>query len=85
LLIEDFGFLILEHMKPQELEDRLVDFAILVVGVVEDLPNTKVGNHIGNQLVRSGTSPAPNYGKATSAESTRDFVHKMKISLKELR
>jgi four helix bundle protein len=85
LLIEDFGFLILEHMKPQELEDRLVDFAVVVVGVVEDLPNTKVGNHIGNQLVRSGTSPAPNYGEARSAESTRDFVHKMKISLKELR
>lgn len=72
-------------MKPQELEDRLVDFAVLVVGVVEDLPNTKAGNHIGNQLVRSGTSPAPNYGEARSAESTRDFVHKMKISLKELR
>ncbi len=73
------------HMKPQELEDRLVDFAVSVVGVVEELPNTKAGNHIGNQLIRSGTSPAPNYGEARSAESTRDFVHKMKISLKELR
>jgi four helix bundle protein len=72
-------------MKPQELEDRLVDFAVSVIGVVEDLPNTKAGNHIGNQLVRSGTSPAPNYGEARSAESTKDFVHKMKISLKELR
>ncbi len=72
-------------MKPQELEDRLIDFAVSVIGVVEDLPNTKAGNHIGNQLVRSGTSPAPNYGEARSAESTKDFVHKMKISLKELR
>ena len=72
-------------MTPQELEDRLVDFAVAVIGVVEELPNTKAGNHIGGQLMRSGTSPAPNYGEARSAESTRDFVHKMKISLKELR
>jgi four helix bundle protein len=70
-------------MKPQELEDRLVDFAVSVIGIVEDLPNTKAGNHVGNQLIRSGTSPAPNYGEARRAESTRDFVHK--ISLKELR
>jgi four helix bundle protein len=72
-------------MTPQELEDRLVDFAVAVIGVVEELPNTKAGNHIGGQLMRSGTSPAPNYGEARSAESTRDFVHKMKILLKELR
>jgi four helix bundle protein len=72
-------------MKPQELEDRLVDFAVSVIGIVEDLPNTKAGNHVGNQLIRSGTSPAPNYGEARRAESTRDFVHKIKISLKELR
>lgn len=72
-------------MTPQELEDRLIDFAVLIVGVVESLPATKAGNHIANQLVRSGTSPAPNYGEAQSAESRRDFIHKMKISLKELR
>ncbi|PAW65708.1 MAG: hypothetical protein B9S38_14840 [Verrucomicrobiia bacterium Tous-C4TDCM] len=72
-------------MKPQELEDRLIDFAVSVIGIVEDLPNTKAGNHVGNQLIRSGTSSAPNYGEARSAESTRDFVHKIKISLKELR
>jgi four helix bundle protein len=72
-------------MRAQELEDRLVDFAVSVIGIVEGLPNTKAGNHVGNQLIRSGTSPAPNYGEARSAESTRDFVHKIKISLKELR
>ena len=72
-------------MKPQELEDRLIDFAVMVIGVVEALPNTKAGNHIAGQLVRSGTSPAPNYGEARSAESRKDFIHKMKISLKELR
>ncbi len=72
-------------MTPQELENRLIDFAVMVISVVEELPNTRAGNHIANQLVRSGTSPAPNYGEARSAESRRDFIHKMKISLKELR
>ena len=72
-------------MKPQELEDRLIDFAVVMIGLVESLPNTKAGSHIAGQLLRSGTSPAPNYGEARSAESRRDFIHKMKISLKELR
>ena len=72
-------------MKPIDLEDRLIDFAVRVVNVVEALPDTKAGNHIARQLVRSGTSPAPNYGEAQSAESRRDFLHKMKIALKELR
>ena len=72
-------------MKPQDLEDRLIDFAVAIVDVVEALPHSKAGSHIAGQLIRSGTSPAPNYGEARSAESRRDFVHKMKISLKELR
>ena len=72
-------------MKPGDLEDRLINFAVRVLNVTESLPNTKAGNHIAGQLVRSGTSPAPNYGEAQSAESRRDFVHKMKICLKELR
>ena len=72
-------------MKPGDLEDRLIDFAVRVVHVVEALPDTKAGSHIAKQLVRSGTSPAANYGEAQSAESRRDFVHKMKIALKELR
>jgi len=71
-------------MKPGELEDRLIDFAVDMIDVIEALPNSKAGNHIANQLVRSGTSPAPNYGEAQSAESRRDFLHKMKICLKEL-
>jgi four helix bundle protein len=57
----------------------------MVIGVVELLPSSKAGNHIGGYMIRSGTSPAPNYGEARSAESRRDFIHKMKISLKELR
>jgi len=72
-------------MRPQELENRLVDFAVTIIGVVESLPATKAGSHIGSQLMRSGTSPAPNYGEARSAESRKDFIHKLKISLKELR
>ena len=71
--------------KPSDLEDRLIDFAVRVITVVEALPTTKPGNHISGQLVRSGTSPAPNYGEARSAESRKDFIHKMKVSLKELR
>ena len=71
--------------KPLDLEDRLVDFAVRVVSVVEALPTSKAGNHVAGQLVRAGTAPAPNYGEAQSAESRKDFIHKMKIALKELR
>lgn len=71
--------------QPLDLEDRLVDFAVRLLNVVEALPTTKAGNQIARQLVRSGTSPAPNYGEAQSAESRKDFIHKMKVALKELR
>lgn len=53
--------------------------------MVESLPPSKIGEHISGQIVRSGTSPAPNYGEAQSAESRSDFIHKMKVCLKELR
>ena len=72
-------------MTPQLLEERLIEFAVRIVAIVESLPASKAGNHIANQLIRSGTSPAPNHGEARSAESRKDFIHKMKISLKELR
>ncbi|NQU21828.1 MAG: four helix bundle protein [Candidatus Nealsonbacteria bacterium] len=68
-----------------DLQDRLIDFAVRVINVVEALPNSRIGNHIAGQLSRSGTSPAPNYGEAQSGESRKDFIHKMKVSLKELR
>jgi four helix bundle protein len=67
------------------LEDRLIDFAVRIIRTAESLPRTKIGQHVGGQLMRSGTSPAPNYGEAQDAESRADFVHKMKIALKELR
>jgi four helix bundle protein len=68
-----------------DLEERLIDFAIRIIRIAESLPKTRVGNHIAGQLIRCGTSPAPNYGEAQSAESRSDFIHKMKVSLKELR
>ena len=68
-----------------DLEERLIDFAVRIIRTAESLPKTRAGNHIAGQLIRSGTSPAPNYGEAQSAESRSDFIHKMKISLKELR
>ena len=71
--------------KTFDLEDRLIDFAVRIIRIAEALPKTKVGNHIAGQIIRSGTAPAPNYGEAQGAESRSDFIHKMKVSLKELR
>ncbi len=68
-----------------DLEDRLIDFAVRIIRLTEALPNTKAGTHVAGQILRSGTSPAPNYGEAQSAESAADFIHKLKIALKELR
>jgi four helix bundle protein len=68
-----------------DLEDRLIDFSVMIIDVVELLPDTRAGNLIANQLLRAGTSAAPNYGEAQAAESRRDFIHKMQIALKELR
>ncbi len=72
-------------MNKFELEERLIDFSVLIIEIVNELPNTKAGNHLSGQLIRSGTSPALNYGEAQSGESRKDFIHKLKIILKELR
>jgi four helix bundle protein len=72
-------------MTSEELADRLINFAARVGNVVDALPDTRMGRHIGGQLVRSGTSPAPNYEEACAAESRADFSHKLSICLKELR
>ena len=68
-----------------DLEDRLIKYAIETLTLVEHLPAISSGRHIGQQLLRSGTAPAALYGEAQSAESRKDFIHKMKIALKELR
>ncbi len=68
-----------------DLEDRLVEFSCRIIEVVEVLPNTRAGNYIAGQLIRCGLAPALLYGEAQSAESRMDFIHKMKIVLKELK
>jgi four helix bundle protein len=70
--------------KADELEDRLIDFAVRIIKLSSSLPKTPAGKHIASQILRSGTSPAPNYGEARGAESQADFVHKLGITLKEL-
>src|SRR5208282_697127 len=68
-----------------DLENRLLEFASAVIDLTEKLPSSRAGNHIAGQILRSGTSPFPNHGEAKSAESRDDFIHKLKICLKELR
>ena len=67
-----------------DLEDRLIDFAVRLINLANALPDSPAAKHIGRQLLRSGTSPAPNYAEARGAESNADFVHKLKVALKEL-
>lgn len=72
-------------MKPDELTDRMLEFSARIGKVVDALPDTRLGRHVASQLVRCGTSPAPNYEEGCAAESRRDFIHKLRIVLKELR
>jgi four helix bundle protein len=67
------------------LEERLINFAVLILEITEKLPETRGSSHLSGQLVRSGTAPSLYYGEAQSAESREDFIHKMKIALKEMR
>jgi len=75
----------LSEPRKYDLEDRLVKFAIMVLNVCELLPNTKAANNLEHQLSKSGTAPALMYGEVQAAESRADFIHKMKMLLKELR
>ena len=67
------------------LQDRLIDFSVKCCDLAEALPNSRAGSHLADHLIRSAISPSLNYSEATSAESRSDFIHKMKICLKELR
>lgn len=76
------------NVKPQrkyDLEDRLVNFSRAVIQFRKTMERSYSGDYLGNQLLRSGISPSLNYAEAQAAESRRDFIHKMKICLKELR
>src|ERR1700704_5193284 len=73
-----------DQSQADKLEERLIDFAVRIVTLSAHLPRTAAGKHISGQIMRSGTSPAPNYGEARGAESHADFVHKLRVVLKEL-
>ena len=75
----------LTEEKKFDLEDRLIKFAVMIANLSETLTETTFGRYISGQIIRSACSPALNYGEAKSAESLSDFIHKMKICLKELR
>jgi four helix bundle protein len=71
--------------KTYDLEGRLLEYSVRIIRIVEKLPNNRTMNHVAGQLLRSGTAPYPNHGEAQAAESPKDFIHKLRISLKELR
>ena len=71
--------------RKYDLEDRLIEFASRIIDVVESLPNTRAGNYIAGQMIRCGIAPSFLYGEVQGAESRDDFIHKMKIALKELK
>ena len=68
-----------------DLEERLFEFASAIIDLSEQLPDSRAGNHVAGQILRSGTAPCPYHGEAEDAESRDDFIHKLKICLKELR
>ncbi|HJT80114.1 MAG TPA: four helix bundle protein [Chthoniobacterales bacterium] len=68
-----------------DLEQRLLEFSARIIKLVDALPATRAGNHIAGQLLRCGTSPYGNHGEVQAAESRRDFIHKLRVCLKELK
>ena len=72
-------------MAARDLDERLLNYAVRVIKVVEELPKSLAGRRIGDQLLRSGTSPGAHYQEVQGAESPADFVHKLQVALKELR
>ncbi|MCV6631284.1 MAG: four helix bundle protein [Flavobacteriaceae bacterium] len=65
------------------LENRLIDFSVAIIKMNYDMANHFAANHLASQIIRSSTSAAPNYGEAHSAVSTKDFIFRMGICLKE--
>src|SRR5213594_3997892 len=68
-----------------DLEERLLEFSSRIIRLVDALPNTRAANHLAGQLLRCGTSPLGNHGEVQAAESRKDFIHKLKVCLKELK
>lgn len=75
----------ISNKRKFDLDERLIGFAVLIISITESMERTVAATHIATQLMRSGTSPALHYGEAQSAESRADFIHKLKVLLKELR
>jgi len=71
--------------KGDQLSERLTDFIVKVIKIVDSLPKTIAGRHVGGQLISSATSSGANYDEGCGAESRPDFIHKMSVSLKELK
>ena len=74
-----------ENSKKYDINERLIEFAVNVIAICDSVNSSRAGSHMVGQLIRSGTSPALNYGEAQSAESRGYFIHKLKIAVKELR
>ena len=71
--------------KQYDLEDRLLEYAVRIIRLVDALPPSKAGRHVADQLLRCGTSPLANHGELQAAESRKDFIHKLGVCLKEIR
>ena len=74
----------MKYEKGSELQERLIEFAVRILSLADKLPSTPAGKHIRGQIIKSGTSPAPNYSESRGAESNADFIHKLKVVIKEL-
>lgn len=74
-----------QKKRPFDLEDRLINFACLCLEICDLLPNSRAANNLEFQLSKSATAIALVYGEAQASESGPDFIHKMKITLKEIR
>ena len=72
-------------MTPEEMSERLLECSVRVGQAVDALPDSRLGRHVAGQLVRCGTASGPNYEEGCGAESTKDFIHKLRIALKEMR
>lgn len=71
--------------KPRRLSERTVDYGLAAIDYCEGLPRNFSGRHVADQLLRSATSVAANYAEASEAESPADFIHKLRLALKELK
>jgi four helix bundle protein len=72
-------------MNKKDIENRLIDFSVEISEWIIQLRRHPTVNHLKDQIIRSSTSAALNYGEAQSAASRKDFIHKINLVLKELR